>query len=534
MELKAFAKRFFEKFGLKTKSTAFAALWRSLEETGFDTQANEVKTTEFKAWMIGPVREVKKAEKLSVANATKRHRTKLEVKGVVLGAHVILQGMNRLVPEAESSAQAAARPEQPFSSADEFSNGGKSRSVSPTVAYLERRSGRTGASDDGEAADSGGTLIGTPENTKNAYEEPPTDIPDPTENLQHFATLGQSTAWKVMDTDILKRFHEFRAANLGPFSLARDWIANLMYDSMFCQVLDPVLLPPIRRAEPAPDIYERWPTLRSVLDRVFVSDRYDDVANAVRLESMQDPIAAYLFVVIMAYWQYFQSNDDIPESINEREGFAGLTWAFMQTPLTMYSIQSRYLDILITAVEARKNQGKDPMLETKETGQYADAVALHNDQQLFLAEAAQIYSTKLEKRHQDEYKLARAMRDTWISHIWSISSMRVPPHGLAIFGSASFKDETKLLRMDFQGAFRLQQFDMFSIPLRKQGFGMKMRAAVISCLELAARLDQETRRRNQVAPVLGFYDREPLADAVRRITKTSATPTKVAKTPKKK
>jgi hypothetical protein len=49
--------------------------------------------------MTGPVREVKKAEKLSVANVTKRHRTKLEVKGVVLGAHVIQQGMNRLVPE---------------------------------------------------------------------------------------------------------------------------------------------------------------------------------------------------------------------------------------------------------------------------------------------------------------------------------------------------------------------------------------------------------------------------------------------------
>ncbi|KAG0012412.1 hypothetical protein BGZ81_001604, partial [Podila clonocystis] len=140
------------------------------------------------------------------------------------------------------------------------------------------------------------------------------------------------------------------------------------------------------------------------------------------------------------------------------------------------------------------------MLETKETGQYADAVALHNDQQLFLAEAAQIFLAKTEKRYQDEYKLARAMRDTWISHIRSINRMRVPPCGLAIFGSASFKDESKLLRMDFRGAFRLQQFDMFSIPLRKQGFGTKMRAAVISCLELAARLDHESQHRNQVAP----------------------------------
>ncbi|KAG0089170.1 hypothetical protein BGZ92_005168 [Podila epicladia] len=259
-------------------------------------------------------------------------------------------------------------------------------------------------------------------------------IPNPTENLQHVATLGQTIAWNVMDTDILQRFSEFRKENLGPFSLTRDWIANLLYDSTFCQVLDPALLSPVRRAEPVPDIYERWPTLHSVLDCVFLSDHYDDVASAVRSET----------------------------------------------------------------------------------------------------ETAQIHLTKLEKHHQGEYKLARAMRDTWISHIRLIGSMGMPPRGLAIFGSASFQAETKLLRMDFQGAFRLQQFDVFSIPLRKQGFGMKMRAVVISCLELAARLDQDTRLRNQVALVLGFYGREPLANAMRRITKTSATPTKVVKTPKKK
>lgn len=103
-----------------------------------------------------------------------------------------------------------------------------------------------------------------------------------------------------MDTNILQAFREFRDENLGPFSVARDWIANLMYDSTFCQALDPALLSAVRRADSAPDIYERWPTLRAIIDRVFVSDGYDDVANAIRSESMQDPIAAYLFVVIMA------------------------------------------------------------------------------------------------------------------------------------------------------------------------------------------------------------------------------------------
>ncbi|KAI8606575.1 hypothetical protein EDD21DRAFT_410049 [Dissophora ornata] len=66
----------------------------------------------------------------------------------------------------------------------------------------------------------------------------------------------------------------------------------------------------------------------------------------------------------------------------------------------------------------------------------------------------------------------------------------VPPRGLAIFGSLSFKDETKLLCMDFQGVFRLQQFDLFIIPLGKRDFGNKTKATVISCPQLAARLPE--------------------------------------------
>ncbi|KAG0009040.1 hypothetical protein BGZ81_003749, partial [Podila clonocystis] len=177
---------------------------------------------------------------------------------------------------------------------------------------------------------------------------------------------------------------------------------------------------------------------------------------------------------------------------------------------------------------------KDPLLEVKEIGQYADAVAIYNNQQLLLSEAALIHYPTLEKHRQDEFKLARAMRDSWISHVRSISTLAVPPRRLAVFGSVSFKDETKLLRMDFQGAFRLQQFDLFVIPLSKSDFGNKMRAAVISCLELAARLQQEVESRRQPSITLGYYDRVALADASRLIEKTTSTPTKVPKTPKKK
>ncbi|KAG0285772.1 hypothetical protein BGZ97_007682 [Linnemannia gamsii] len=366
-----------------------------------------------------------------------------------------------------------------------------------------------------------------------ARDEAKMDDPGYPLGLDHFATLGQEINWNVNDTDIIQKFREFRAGNQGPFLLARDGIADLTQESPFCQTLDSTLLSIVRRVEPAPSIHERWPTLLPICDRVFVSNSYDEVARAIRSESMSDPIAAYLFVVIMAYWQYFQFQDEIPENINEREGFAGLTWTFMQTPLSMYGIQTRHLEVLITAVEGRKNQDKDHFVDAKEIGQYADAVAVHNNQQLFLAEAASIHRPKSEKRRQDEFKLVRAMRDSWIEHVGSISRLAVPHRGLAVFGSVSFKNETKLLRMDFQGAFRLQQFDLFIIPLNKNDFGGKMRAAIVSCLELAARLHQETERRCQPPVTLGYNDRTALADAVRLIERTTSTPTKIPKTPRK-
>jgi hypothetical protein len=118
--------------------------------------------------------------------------------------------------------------------------------------------------------------------------------------LDHFATLGQEINWNVNDTDIIQKFREFRAGNQGPFLLARDGIADLTQESPFCQTLDSTLLSIVRRVEPAPSIHERWPTLLPICDRVFVSNSYDEVARAIRSESMSDPIAAYLFVVIMA------------------------------------------------------------------------------------------------------------------------------------------------------------------------------------------------------------------------------------------
>lgn len=51
--------------------------------------------------------------------------------------------------------------------------------------------------------------------------------------------------------------------------------------------------------------------------------------------------------------------------------------------------------------------------------------------------------------------------------------------------------------MDFCGAFRLQEFDLFSVPIKKAQIGTKMKRALSSSLRLAARLKQDDRSRRQ-------------------------------------
>ncbi|KAG0315200.1 hypothetical protein BGZ99_007608 [Dissophora globulifera] len=127
---------------------------------------------------------------------------------------------------------------------------------------------------------------------------------------------------------------------MGPYSLALDEIADLTSESAFSASLEKNILAIAKMAPPSPDIYERWLMLRSILDRVCVFNRYDEVAKAVRKESMKDPVAAYLFTIVMAYSHYFTFRSEVPEDINEREGFVGPTWMFLQTPLTMYNVES--------------------------------------------------------------------------------------------------------------------------------------------------------------------------------------------------
>ncbi|KAI1313796.1 hypothetical protein EDD11_002503 [Mortierella claussenii] len=312
------------------------------------------------------------------------------------------------------------------------------------------------------------------------------DYVDPTTDLEHYRVLNQELTWIVESVDLVEQFRSFRPQHLHDFSLARDGIADMRHGSQFRTSLAPHIAAAAGKVEPiTTNIYEKWPTLEGILTRVFAKSHYEDVSKAVRDEDLHDPVVGL---------NYFTFHDEIPSDLNEREGFMDLVWAFIRGAMTLARIETRSLEILITG--------------------------------LYLSEASTIHNPKADKCVRDEFKLARAMRDSWISQIRSICRETVPRRGMAVFGSSSFKDETKLWRLDFNGVFRLMQFDAFLVPLKKQEFGIKAKAAVTRCMGLALRIEEEIETRLANAPIVDYEERIKLEDAASAIESTTVSPSK--------
>lgn len=218
---------------------------------------------------------------------------------------------------------------------------------------------------------------------------------------------------------------------------------------------------------------------------------------------------------------YFDFHDEVPRTINEREGFGDLTWPFIRAALKLVKIQSRYFEIPVVGTKERRNTGRDLCVETEEQAPMADGVAVFEDHQIYLAEASTIYDAKLEKEAKDKFKLVRCMRDSWNSQIKSISREAIPPSGLTVFGSTSFGDETKFYAMDFAGTYRLKQVGRMLVPLRKSHFASRMEICVRCCLRFALELEEEVKRRSHLLPA-----EEDLTAACDMIDQTRTTPVK--------
>ncbi|KAG0044843.1 hypothetical protein BGZ89_005908, partial [Linnemannia elongata] len=316
-----------------------------------------------------------------------------------------------------------------------------------------------------------------------------------------FALLNQMDVWKVDDIDLLSKFNDFKYQQAhSRFSLALDGIADVTPGSAFSRTLS-VEERSLASLVSLNSIDENWQCLSPILSRVCGQrSSFDEVVKALRQEDIEEPVVDYLRAITYHYSHYLEYLDEVPRTINEREGFGDLTWPFIRGALKLVKIPSRCFEIPVIGTKERRNTGRDLSVETEEQAPMADGVALFEDHQIYLAEASTIYEAKLEKEAKDKFKLVRCMKDSWNSQIKSISREAVPPSGLTVFGSTSFGDETKFYAMDFAGTYRLKQVGRMLVPLRKSHFASRMETCVRCSLRFALELKDEIKRRSHLLP----------------------------------
>lgn len=221
---------------------------------------------------------------------------------------------------------------------------------------------------------------------------------------------------------------------------------------------------------------------------------------------------------------YLKFSDGVCDNLSEREGFSNLTWPFIRGALTLVGIRSRCFEVPVVGTMEKKNHGRDLVVETEEQASMADGVAISEGHQIYLAEAALIHDSKLDKGPKDKFKVVRCMRDSWNCQIRSIARESVPPTGLTIFGSTSFKDEIKFLAVDFLGTYRLRQVGRMLVPLRKSHFASRIETCTKMCLKFVLHLLEEIIRRFHLA--ITDQDLDAACDMIQQ---TRTTPVKESK-----
>ncbi|KAF9900484.1 hypothetical protein EC991_007294 [Linnemannia zychae] len=346
-----------------------------------------------------------------------------------------------------------------------------------------------------------------------------------------FGCLHQSTTWEVIGINLLETFNTFISNRPpGPF-IEHEYVADVSEGSPFLDSLSSNEFSAAMLCQPSPlSLVDYWPTLVDVLDRVLVPEyRFGEAYLASKKESMLDPIAEYIHSVLYSYGTYLQVDQSIPHSLNEREAFADITWPIIRGALRLAGIASRYLEVPIEGVDERKNAHRNLITESKAHTHYADGVGLLDGGQAYLAEASVLFNPDPRKRHVDEYKLKRALRDTLISQIKRVAEESIPPRNMAVFGSTSFADKTKYYRLDFSGAFRLVQVGSMTVPIAPANFGSRLRRCLMSALEFAALILEEKKRRDGAQDAT-IKERHEFARACTKIARTTASP--AAKTKK--
>ncbi|KAF9090309.1 hypothetical protein BGX29_011552 [Mortierella sp. GBA35] len=345
------------------------------------------------------------------------------------------------------------------------------------------------------------------------------------ETVDAFGRLNQPTSWEAEGIDMLATFNAFIARRSTTQFVEHEYVADLSENSPFLESLSSAEFAVALSCQPTrPSLDDHWPTSSTILDRVLApNSTYDATYLAAKKESMLDPIAEYIHSVLYSYGTYLQVERSLPQTLNEREAFADITWPIIRGALRLTGIASRYLEVPIQGVDERKNGHKDLRTESKVHTLFADGVGLLDGKQAYLAEASVLFNPDPRKRHSDEYKLKRGLRDTLISQIKHFSQESIPPNGMSVFGSTSYADKTKFYRMDFCGAFRLTQIGAMTVPTTSSNFGGRMKRCLAASLEFAILIQEEQTRRSGAQDAT-MRERHEFARACTRIARTTASP----------
>ncbi|KAF9915842.1 hypothetical protein BX616_005239, partial [Lobosporangium transversale] len=313
---------------------------------------------------------------------------------------------------------------------------------------------------------------------------------DAWQDFAYFTSFGQASTWTYGADgpdaiDYLSLFKEYRTAQKT--SLALDMVADVSTSGSesgtFMEWIRKKygyagLRNARYRAPTSTAIKDIWPTFDTVVERIFAPDvvSYDDVCRSVVIEPDQlDPLVTYCSAVLRSYMHHFTFSSTVRKDINEREAFVDFTWCFIRSALTIAKIPSRMLEV-------QMDGSKDRKVETKQKGtrqntpRRVDGVGLYNDNQIYIAEAGQVYGATLEKKEEDAWKVKRAMRDSWVSQLRRICETHRPTSPLVVFGSTSHLHTTKFYAMDFVGCFRVSVLSSMVVPLSSDDFADKMKA----------------------------------------------------------
>ncbi|KAF9158447.1 hypothetical protein BGX20_003396, partial [Mortierella sp. AD010] len=174
------------------------------------------------------------------------------------------------------------------------------------------------------------------------------------------------------------------------------------------------------------------------------------------------------------------------------------------------------LEIAISGNKDRKIQQK-VRRERQGYARKADGAGLHAHQQIYLAESALIYGATQNKKDEDAGKSKRALLDSWISQIKTISQIARPRPGMSVFGSTSDNGETQFFAMDFKGLFRVRTLAYMAVPTRATPFASSMQQSILTCLEFALHVLDESAQRNSATKIITQEKREDLLEAASAI-----------------